>query len=138
MIRLPPERLGHAAPDAIAAARSASAQAIAQRRWRLQRPAAAAVMAGVSVLQVRPASGVAKGRVLHFHGGGFRMGLPEMDAPFAEALADACGVEDLRFKHEGENPTIVTTSSPGGAGADEAAEGAPAAAPAAGEAKPAA
>ncbi len=61
------------------------------------------------------------------------------------AVGQSVHVRDISFPagvtpvlHEGENPTIVTTSSPGGAGADEAAEGAPAAAPAAGEAKPAA
>ena len=63
-------------------------------------------MAGVSVLQVRPARSEAKARVLHFHGGGFRMGLPEMDAPFAEALADACGVEVIlpRYRLAPEAP----------------------------------
>ena len=106
MMRLPPERPGHPAPDVLAAARAASAQAIAQRRWRVQRPLAEAMLGGVPVLHVQPASCAAKARVLHFHGGGFRLGLPEMDAPFAEALADACGVEVIlpRYRLAPEAP----------------------------------
>jgi large subunit ribosomal protein L25 len=62
------------------------------------------------------------------------------------AVGQSVHVRDISFPagvtpvlHEGENPTIVTTSAPGGASADDAAEAAPAAAaPAAGDAKPAA
>jgi large subunit ribosomal protein L25 len=60
------------------------------------------------------------------------------------AVGQSVHVRDISFPsgvtpvlHEGENPTVVTTSAPGGA-AEEPTESAPAAAPAAGETKPAA
>jgi acetyl esterase/lipase len=47
-----------------------------------------------------------RARVLHLHGGGYRMGMPEMDAPFAEALAGRCGVEVIlpRYRLAPEHP----------------------------------
>lgn len=102
MIALPPQRAGHPAPDAIIAAR----QAMAGRHWPTRRPVAGGLLADVPVLRIGPESGPLRGRVVHFHGGGFRLGCPEMDAPFAEALADACGVEVIlpRYRLAPEAP----------------------------------
>ncbi|MDE2595448.1 MAG: alpha/beta hydrolase fold domain-containing protein [Sphingomonadales bacterium] len=104
-MQLPPERNGYPAPPAIIAAREASGAAIAQRRWRTVREPRRCTVGGVDALQVLPA-GQVRARVLHLHGGGFRMGLPEMDAPFAEALADRCGAEVLlpRYRLAPEHP----------------------------------
>lgn len=49
-------------------------------------------MGGVRVLRFRPQA-APRGIVLHFHGGGFRIGCPEIVAPFAAALAARCQVE---------------------------------------------
>jgi acetyl esterase/lipase len=105
VIGLPPERAGYPAPVAIADARAASGAAIAGRRWRTARAVEPCALGGIAALRVRPVGHV-RARVLHLHGGGFRMGLPEMDAPFAEALADACGVEVLlpRYRLAPEHP----------------------------------
>ncbi|MEO7247549.1 MAG: alpha/beta hydrolase fold domain-containing protein, partial [Novosphingobium sp.] len=46
----------------------------------------------VRVLRWLPAA-ASRGRVIHFHGGGYRIGCPEMEGPYASALAKACGVE---------------------------------------------
>lgn len=103
---LAPERPGHPAPPWLAEVRAESAEAIAQRRWRAQRPVEAVRLGQVEALRITPAGGEPRGRVLHFHGGGFRMGIPEMDVPFAEALADRCGVELIlpRYRLAPEHP----------------------------------
>lgn len=98
MTPLPPEREGCPAPEAIAALRLAAAGALAKGQWRTRRPVEEQALAGRRVLRVSP-QGTPVARVLHFHGGGYRMGLPEMDAPFAEALADACGAEVLLVQY---------------------------------------
>jgi monoterpene epsilon-lactone hydrolase len=48
-------------------------------------------LGGVRVLRVSPAA--PRATVLHFHGGGFRLGRPESSVGFATALAARCGVE---------------------------------------------
>ena len=55
----------------------------------------------VRALRFAPVNGGAGGQdegppratVMHWHGGGFRLGSPEYAAPFAQSLADACNVE---------------------------------------------
>ncbi len=105
MSGLPPERAGFAAPAEIAALRAGAEAALASGRWATRRPVEAQRIGGCEVLRVSP-TGTPRGRVLHFHGGGYRLGMPEMDAPFAEALADACGVEVLlpRYRLAPEHP----------------------------------
>ncbi|MFM6931372.1 MAG: alpha/beta hydrolase fold domain-containing protein [Novosphingobium sp.] len=105
MSSLPPERAGYPAPADIAAMRAGAQAAVAAGRWATQRPVAVVQYGGCEVMRVSPA-GAPRGRVLHFHGGGYRLGMPEMDAPFAEALADACGVEVLlpRYRLAPEHP----------------------------------
>lgn len=105
MTDLPPERAGFPAPADIAALRAGAEAACASGRWATRRPVEVLNLGGCEVLRVSP-SGVPRGRVLHFHGGGYRLGMPEMDGPFAEALADACGVEVLlpRYRLAPEHP----------------------------------
>lgn len=68
------------------------AAAAAAGTWRTEPAPEEARLGGVRALRYRP-HGQARGRVLHFHGGGYRLGLPEMTGPFAAALAERCGVE---------------------------------------------
>jgi monoterpene epsilon-lactone hydrolase len=67
--------------------------AIAAGTWRIDAPQYEANLSGVRVLRFPPPHRPARGVVLHLHGGGFRIGCPEMLAPFAAALAASCGVE---------------------------------------------
>ncbi len=100
-----PERPGEPAPADIAALRAGAEAANAAGRWATRRPMEVVQIGGCEVLRVSPA-GAPHGRVLHFYGGGYRLGMPEMDARFAEALADACGVEVLlpRYRLAPEHP----------------------------------
>lgn len=91
---LPPERPGHAAPEAIAATRAAMAKALAAGHWATDPAPAETWIGGVRVLRFS-APGAQRGTVLHFHGGGYRQGCPEMAGPYAAALAARCGVEVL-------------------------------------------
>lgn len=88
---LPEERPGYPAPAGLAARRAASRAALdtyPERECRLGDGRWGAVRA----LRFNP-GGAARATVLHWHGGGFRLGSPEYAAPFAEALAAACDVE---------------------------------------------
>jgi acetyl esterase/lipase len=89
--QIPAERLGRAPPPELAARRRQGEEAIAAGIWRTDRERVDKV-AGVRVLRFPPAGG-RRARVLHLHGGGFRLGCPEMVSAFAVALADRCGVE---------------------------------------------
>lgn len=92
MIELPPEREGHPAPPDLAERRKGMDAALASGVWKTRRPPAETVLGGRRTLRFRP-EGAVKGTVMHLHGGGFRIGGPEMEGPLAEALADRCGVE---------------------------------------------
>lgn len=89
---LPSERPGHPAPPEIAASRAAMAEALA--RWATDPAPEVMRIGGVEVLRWS-LEGAPRGRVLHFHGGGYRLGCPEMEGPFALALARTAGVEVL-------------------------------------------
>lgn len=89
---IPPERPGYPAPPDLAERRAQFAAAIAAGTWATDKPPAEAQLAGRRALRFRP-EGEPKGYVLHFHGGGYRLGGPEWEAPFASALAGRCGVE---------------------------------------------
>lgn len=82
------ERAGRAAPAALAARRPAPGATYAEQECQL----AGGRWGTVRALRFNPA-GAARGTVLHWHGGGFRLGSPEYAAPFASALAAACDVE---------------------------------------------
>ena len=88
---LPPDRLGHAAPTDLIDRRSELAQAVAAGYWRADPEPEQVVIGGVRCLRFAPPV-EPHGTVLHIHGGAFRIGCPEMIAPFAAALAARCGV----------------------------------------------
>lgn len=91
--RLPlPERTGTAPPPALAATRQAIAEAAAMGQWRTDPPAREVTIAGLRVLHHAPKS-ASRGGVIHFHGGGYRMGMPEAVAAYARSLADECAVD---------------------------------------------
>lgn len=91
-IDLPPERPGHPAPADLAERRAGMDAALASGVWKTRRPPVETTLGGRRTLRFRP-QGPARGTVMHLHGGGFRIGGPEMEGPFAEALAERCGVE---------------------------------------------
>ena len=80
------ERPGFAAPAPLAEQRSAIAAAITSGVWRSDPPAAEISLGGVRTLCFEPPDAPCL-TVLHLHGGAFRIGAPEMIAPFAAALA---------------------------------------------------
>jgi epsilon-lactone hydrolase len=92
VIALPPERIGKAAATQILAARAGMRKLAAERCWGGTSIPSEENLGGVRVLRFRP-----KGReaaiVLHFHGGGYRLGCPEYVAAFAAALSERCQVE---------------------------------------------
>ena len=92
MIALPPERIGRAAAAEILAARAGMANLSAERCWRGALLPTEESLGGVRVLRFRPKRRAAA-TVLHFHGGGYRLGCPEYVAPFAAALSERCQVE---------------------------------------------
>jgi acetyl esterase/lipase len=90
-LRLPTERAGRAPPEGLVQRRQGMAAAAAAGTWRTDPPPELLDL-GVRALRWRsPAP--PRGVVLHFHGGGYRLGLPEMTGPFAVALAARCGVD---------------------------------------------
>jgi epsilon-lactone hydrolase len=89
---LPPERPGHDAPADLIAKRAGLAAAVASGVWRTDPAAEVIEIGGIRCLRFVP-TGTARGTVLHIHGGAFRIGCPEMIAPFAAALSARCGVE---------------------------------------------
>lgn len=89
--RLPAERAGQPAPAELAASRSGLAKGVAAGAFRTEPAAEEAMIGGVRTLRFRP-PGPSAGTILHMHGGGFRIGCPEMVGPFAAALARRCNV----------------------------------------------
>lgn len=102
---IPPERPGYPAPPDLAERRAQFAGAVAAGVWAAGKPPVETQLAGRRVLRFRP-EGEIKGNVLHFHGGGYRLGGPEWEAPFASALAERCGVEVVcpQYRLAPENP----------------------------------
>lgn len=91
-MKLGEEREGRAAPPEVVARRQAMVQALASGAWTTDAAPVTERAAGVRVLRFRPVA-AKRGTVLHLHGGGFRLGCPEMVGAFATALAARCGVE---------------------------------------------
>lgn len=94
---VPLERKGHPAPHDLVDLRMKLAAAVTAGQFHtLPAPVDARIGAHghghIRALRFRP-EGRVRARVLHFHGGGYRMGHPEMDGPFADALARRAGVE---------------------------------------------
>jgi acetyl esterase/lipase len=90
-LQLPGERSGHAAPAELAGNRQQLAAAIAAGIWRTDPPPQQLMLAGRRTLRFDPPE-PARAVLLHFHGGAFRIGAPEMVGPFAAAVAKRCGV----------------------------------------------
>lgn len=93
---LPPRRPGHAAPPDLAERRAAMDAAVAAGAFATNVPPREDALAGLRTLRFAPegaGESPARGHVLQLHGGGFRIGRPEFEGPFAEALAARCGVE---------------------------------------------
>lgn len=91
-LRLPAERPGRPAPEGLAERRRMMDAGLAAGTWRVEPAPHEETLAGVRVLRFSPPE-APRGVVLHFHGGGFRLGRPEVSGPFAAALAARCGVE---------------------------------------------
>lgn len=91
---LPPfsERKGRSAGAELAALRRSMAEAVATGAWRTDSPPSELTIGGVRSLSFIPEA-KPRALVLHLHGGGFRMGCPEMVGPFAAALAKQAQVE---------------------------------------------
>ena len=87
-MRLPRERKGYAASES----REGMAAAIASGIWATDPAPIEDRVGTVRVLRWLPPKDL-RGRMIHFHGGGYRIGCPEMDGPYAAALAKACGIE---------------------------------------------
>lgn len=89
---LSPERQGYDAPPVIMERRALMAQALASGVWNTSPPPLAELIGSVPVLRWLP-EGEPRARVIHFHGGAYRMGCPEMEGHYACALARDAGVE---------------------------------------------
>jgi len=107
---LPPERRGHTPSRDLALRRETLARAVAAGKWRTSRAPLESTIGGVRALRFRPDS-AAKAVIVHFHGGGFRIGCPEMIGPFAAALSAECDVEvicpDYRLAPEHPMPAAL-------------------------------
>ncbi len=104
-LTLPPERIGHPAAADLVERRGGLAAAAAAGLWRTDPPPITETIAGVRTLRFEP-PGPSRGVVLHFHGGAFRLGAPEVVAKFAAALAERCQVTVLAaaYRLAPENP----------------------------------
>lgn len=92
-----PERRGRPAPPELAALRQQMQAAALSGAWSTQPPAEPCIIAGVRALRFTASS--PRGIVVHFHGGGYRLGCPEAAGPFARALADRCQVDVICPKY---------------------------------------
>jgi acetyl esterase/lipase len=88
----PPERPGRPAPSGLAERRRMMAEGLAAGGFAGEPAPREDRLGGVRVLRFAP-PGERRGVVLHFHGGGYRLGCPEISAAYATALAARCGVE---------------------------------------------
>lgn len=91
-VSLPPERLGRPAPPDLAERRAGMDTAVAAGTWKTAKEPREVLLGGRRTLRFRP-EGKPRGWVMHLHGGGFRLGGPEMEGPFATALAERCQIE---------------------------------------------
>jgi epsilon-lactone hydrolase len=91
---LPSERAGNRASAELRTRRSALALAIEQGTWRTDPLPQEITIGNVRVLQYDPPS-APQALMIHFHGGAYRIGAPEVVAPFAAALAERCRVRIL-------------------------------------------
>lgn len=106
-VALPPERQGRPAPPDLAERRAQMQASVEGGAWKTEKPPVETTLAGYRALRFEP-EGKPRGHVLQLHGGGFRIGRPEFESFFAEALAARCGVEvvvpQYRLAPEGPFP----------------------------------
>ncbi|MCB2073379.1 MAG: alpha/beta hydrolase [Novosphingobium sp.] len=106
-VAIPPERAGRPAPPDLAERREQMGAAVASGVFATKRPPVETTFDGKRTLRFSPES-EARGWMLQLHGGGFRIGRPEFEGPFAEALAARCGIEvvvpQYRLAPEGPFP----------------------------------
>lgn len=107
MIELPAERPGRPADPDLAERRGQMQAGIDAGVWKTEKPPVETTLAGRRCLRFAP-DGKPRGYLLQFHGGGFRIGLPEFEGLFAEALVKRCGIEvvvpQYRLAPEGPFP----------------------------------
>ncbi len=110
-IALPPIRAGRAAPADLADRRLQMQAAVDAGAWQTANPPLETTIAGLRALRFVP-EGIPRGYLLQLHGGGFRIGRPEFESLFAEALAARLGVElvvpQYRLAPEGPFPAGLT------------------------------
>jgi len=91
---LPPERTGREAPAELLAIREAMAGAAAAGQWANDPPLEEVEIGGARCLLARSPE-AERATIIHFHGGGYRIGMPEAVGPFAVELAQRCRVSVL-------------------------------------------
>ena len=107
MISIPPEREGKPADADQVERRAQMAGALSAGLTGVtKRPTAEEQVSGVRTLRISPESGRPKAHLLMVHGGGYRIGMPEFNAGFAERLADRCNIESVlpAYRLAPENP----------------------------------
>ena len=106
-ITIPPVRQGRPADPDLADRRGQMQAAVDAGAWKTAKPPLETTLAGLRCLRFKP-DGKPRGYVLQLHGGGFRIGRPEFESLFAEALVNRCGVEvvvpQYRLAPEGPFP----------------------------------
>ena len=104
---LPPERPGRAPDPDLAQRRGQMQAAVDAGAWKTAKPPVETLLAGRRCLRFLP-DGAPRGTMLQLHGGGFRIGRPEFESLFAEALAARCRIEvvvpQYRLAPEGPFP----------------------------------
>lgn len=103
------ERPGRPAEPDLAALRGQMDAAALAGAWDTIPPAEPCMIGGRRALRFTVEA--PRALVVHFHGGGYRLGRPEAAGPFARALADRCGVEvvcpEYRLAPEHPFPTAL-------------------------------
>lgn len=91
-LALPPERPGRPPDPDLAERRGQMQAAVDAGAWKTVKAPLETTLAGRRCLRFAP-DGKPKGYLLQLHGGGFRIGRPEFESLFAEALTNHCGIE---------------------------------------------
>lgn len=89
---LPEEREGYPPPPDLAERRQGMAATLASGLYRTDPMPQEITLGRRRALRLGSGSSP-RGRVFHLHGGGFRNGIPEMEAPYANRLVGTCQVE---------------------------------------------
>jgi epsilon-lactone hydrolase len=92
VITLPPERPGRPADPDLAERRGQMQAGVDAGVWKTEKPPVETTLAGRRCLRFAP-EGSPRGYMLQLHGGGFRIGRPEFESLYAEALVKRCGIE---------------------------------------------